>query len=86
MLNEGTSIAASFSVSVRLMEGTHESPARSLYGLKDVALCHWCDCSKSRCLPKHASHLLKWRREAFFFSRNVERALACARVEILTQF
>lgn len=36
MLNEGTSIVASFSVGVRLMEGTHESPVWSLYGLKTL--------------------------------------------------
>lgn len=34
MLNEGTSILAGFSVSVRLVEGEHESPVQSLYGLK----------------------------------------------------
>lgn len=36
MLNEGTSIVASFSVGLRLMEGTHESPVWSLYGLKTL--------------------------------------------------
>lgn len=36
MLNEGTSIVPSFSVGVRLMEGTHESPVWSLYGLKTL--------------------------------------------------
>lgn len=36
MLNEGTSILASLGVSVRLMEGKHESPLHSLYGLKTL--------------------------------------------------
>ncbi len=36
MLNEGTSILASFSVSVRLVEGKHESPIQSLYGLQTL--------------------------------------------------
>lgn len=36
MLNEGTSILASFSVSVRLMEGKHESSIQGLYGLKTL--------------------------------------------------
>lgn len=36
MLNEGTSILASFSVSLRLMEGKHESPIESLYGLRTL--------------------------------------------------
>lgn len=36
MLNEGTSIQAGFSVSVGLMEGMHESPIQSPYGLKTL--------------------------------------------------
>lgn len=36
LLNEGTSILASFCVSVRQMEGKHESPIQSLYGLKTL--------------------------------------------------
>lgn len=34
MLNEGTCILASFSISVSLIEGKHESPSQSLHGLK----------------------------------------------------
>lgn len=36
MLNEGTSIQASICVSVRLMEGEHERPIQSFYGLKTL--------------------------------------------------
>lgn len=36
MLNEGTSIEASICVSVRLMEGKHERPILSFYGLKTL--------------------------------------------------
>lgn len=36
MLNEGTSIQASICVSVRLLEGEHERPIQSFYGLQTL--------------------------------------------------
>lgn len=36
MLNEGTSIQASICVSVRLVEGEHERPIQSFYGLRTL--------------------------------------------------
>lgn len=36
MLNEGTSIQASICVSVRLVEGKHERPIQSFYGLQTL--------------------------------------------------
>lgn len=86
MLNEGTSIVASFSVGVRLMEGTHESPVWSLYGLKTL-LCVTGVIVQSLVACQNTRYTC-WNGDAkpFFFSRNVERALACAQVEVLTQF
>lgn len=36
MLNEGTSIQASICVGVRLVEGKHERPIQSFYGLQTL--------------------------------------------------
>lgn len=71
MLNEGTSILASFSVSVRLMEGKHESPIQILYGLKilfcvsDMIVQSLSACQNMHytCWNEHMKH---------FLSRNVK--------------
>lgn len=71
MLNEGTSIQASICVSVRLMEGEHERPILSYYGLKTLFCVTDMIVKSLSCLPKHVSHLkmktwnvfLLWSRE-----------------------
>lgn len=79
MLNEGTSILASFNVSVRLMEGKHESPIKSLYGLKTLfCVTDMIVQSLRACQNMHYTCWNEDLKDFILFSRNVRCALACA--------
>lgn len=70
--------SSGFSVSVGLMEGMHERTKHGPDAVKTLLWVTGAIVQSPRSLPKHVSHLLKWRHGALFFSGNAQRALACA--------
>lgn len=82
MLNEGTSIRAGRSVSVRLTEGEHESPVQSLYGFKTLFCVSDVIVQSLPRLPKHALHSLKWTHETYGSPR---KCSTCSRTYVTTK-
>lgn len=80
MLNEGTSIQAGFS---GLMEGMHESPIQSPYGLKTLHFVTGVIVQSPFACQN--TYYTCWNGDMmlfFFFSENAQHALACATMRL----